>query len=373
MHSACEALEREAYPLTFSFAAAGWLQSYLFGISKAIQDCGLDTSDVRFAGSSAGSLASAALCAKVDFDELQEYAVECSRVCRSSIPNAFRIREYVAEGIRRFAVNVFNEKPAVRHAMNEQLEVYMSVLPWCRAKVVDTFEHVDDLEEALLASCCITPLAGMPFQLRATGEWVVDGGLTAFQPRKGQPNVITISPLYFTSADIKPSVFVPAWWGLYPPDERRYRALYDLGFNDALLFLIRTNRVDKSFITKLRPKPVEEPRGWSAVALDVAAGVFFIFVMRPWALVLIYLEMIIVTCACLLIATLHDLLPQSLVKRADEALRTRRDAWIDTWHSLRNLISLRVLAHVLIGRRVPVNSSRLEKFSRLYRVFRPFL
>jgi hypothetical protein len=30
---------------------------------------------------------------------------------------------------------------------------------------------------------------------------------------------ITVSPLYFSQADIKPSRYVPAWWALLPPSD----------------------------------------------------------------------------------------------------------------------------------------------------------
>jgi hypothetical protein len=345
--------------LTFSFAAAGWLQTYHFGVAKALQDVGLVVEDVRFCGSSAGSLAAAALVTKCDMDQLREYAVACSIDCRSSLTNAFKIRKYVRKGIEVFAVDRFRSDISLRRALSQQLEVYVSVLPWCRKKVLHCFHAVEDLEEALVASCCLTPLAGMPFPLRRTGEIVCDGGMTAFQPRKGEHNVITVSALYFNSADIRPTTFVPAWWGLYPPREKDYRELYDHGYNDAVSFLVRTRRIDAGHLKRLKPLPPQPELTALSLVIDLVAGIVFMLFLRPCALFLIYAEMFLSTAFLFLKALVWF---------------TRHPAsWRDVYHGLRNVVSARVLLHVLLGSHVPVDHQRLEESSRLYRVLQPIL
>lgn len=347
-----------AHPrLTFSFAAAGWLQTYHFGVAKALQDVGLVTANVRFCGSSAGSLAAAALVTQCDMDDLCEYAVRCSIDCRSSLLNAFQIRKYVRRGIEVFAVDKFRSDPSLRRALSAQLEVYVSVLPWCRQKVMHCFSVVEDLEEALVASCCLTPLAGMPFPLRRTGEIVCDGGLTAYQPRKGEHNVIAVSALYFNSAHIRPTTFVPAWWGLYPPGEKAYRALYDLGYNDAIAFLVKAKHIEPSHLQRMKPTPPPPALTPFVLVVDAVAGLFFMICLRPCALFFIYAELFLST-AYLFVKAL---------------LLFTRQPWRDVYHGIRNVVSLRVLLHVLLGSHVPVNYQRLEKSSRLYRVLQPLL
>ena len=345
--------------LTFSFAAAGWLQTYHFGVGKALQDVGLDAADVRFCGSSAGSLAAAALVTRCDFDALRDYAVECSIECRSKFVKAFQIRRYVTKGIEIFAVDKFRSDPSLKRALSQQLEVYVSVLPWCRKKVMNVFHVVEDLEEALVASCCLTPLAGLPFPLRRTGEFVCDGGLTAFQPRKGEHNVITVSALYFNSASIRPRTFVPGWWGLYPPSEKLYRELYDHGYNDAITYLVRERHIDPVHLRRLKPLATQPQRTIVALGLDLVAGALFMLVLRPCALVFIYLEMFLSTVYLFL--------------RALVLVTRHPSSWHDLYHSWRNVVSARVLLHVLLGSHVPVNYGRLERFSRLYRVLQPIL
>ena len=52
---------------------------------------------------------------------------------------------------------------------------------------------IDDAVEALRASCCLVPFVGLPFRLKGSGEWVIDGGFCAFQPRDGEPGVVTVA------------------------------------------------------------------------------------------------------------------------------------------------------------------------------------
>ena len=456
---------------TFSFAAAGWMQMYHFGVGKALQDCQVGGASgghpldplsppvtVKFAGTSAGALASLALACGVDFDELADYAVSCSNHCRDRpLPRAFMLRGYVNEGVVRFANAVlktpapsaastpanasaaaarppstFGEgtdderassddgevqlavPPEMTAMLQHRLEVYATVLPWLKAKRFTVFESLPQLQEALLASCCIAPLAGLPFRLRyhngakpgkngqhppASGPWVVDGGLTAFQPRKGERGVVTVSPIYFDSADIKPSCFIPVWWGLFPPNESQYRALYDLGYKDAVDYFVRKRLVEPSKLgdVQLRQKQRMDngtdgfvrrlpKRSLANVAWDVAAFFTFLFVLRPFSLLLVYTEMALVTVATLLLALLYDVTPAGFSERflpvvsylagsrsAKRRHGTRLAAWMDVYYAARNLVSLRVPMHVLLGSKVPVNAQRLERYSRIYRVVRPIL
>jgi hypothetical protein len=81
------------------------------------------------------------------------------------------------------------------------------------------------------------------------------------------------------------------------------------------------------------------------------------------------------------VALLHDVLPASwlpaaLIIGTRTARRrdgTRGAAWVDVYAAVRNLISMRVPFHIIVGSRIPVNGKRLERYSRVYRALRPFL
>ena len=86
--------EKEFPPKSFSFAAAGWLKIYYWGVAKALQVHGL-ADNAQFIGSSAGSLASCGLVLGCDFDEIKE--VSCKKVeeCHGGFLPAFQLRTYV--------------------------------------------------------------------------------------------------------------------------------------------------------------------------------------------------------------------------------------------------------------------------------------
>jgi hypothetical protein len=494
----------EGHDVLFSFAAAGWLQMFHFGAAKALQDSGLAsmenltnpnaaTGKVRFAGSSAGSLASAALVVGTDMDALREYACACAIDCRSKLFGAFGIKQYIKRGVDLFATGVFKEATAKarerrrnaveeRQQLNrqarrrsraeviarrkfrenpeddgaavtdaitapadelpeeadstpetddadavardsgydsdnnrthsdmfdddeftvddgtggtldlaallqERLEVYATTLPFLGVKKFHEFADVEDLEEALTASCLMVPLAGMPFRVRRTGEFVMDGALVAIQPRAGEKGVVTISTIYFASADVKPSCFIPLWWILYPPSDEKYRALFVLGYNDCVDGLLRKRLISPAEFSRLRSRYPGDAasrvvqRGPFKFVKDAFAFFFFVLILRPVGLFLVYCEMLLVLLCGAVVALLHNILPnKSLFAATFMGTRTsrrrdgtRRAAWEDLYAAIRNFVSMRTPLHVLGGRRMPVNRRRLEKYSRVYRLLRPVL
>jgi predicted acylesterase/phospholipase RssA len=63
-------MEYNTETINYSFAAAGWLKQYYFGVAKCLQENGMHK-NARFVGSSAGSLVAVCLALDVDFDELR--------------------------------------------------------------------------------------------------------------------------------------------------------------------------------------------------------------------------------------------------------------------------------------------------------------
>lgn len=71
-------VEGEALPWrSVSFACGGWLQFYMFGVAKALQESGLDyPSKVTYCGCSAGALAAVGLALEGDFDSAVTFCKE---------------------------------------------------------------------------------------------------------------------------------------------------------------------------------------------------------------------------------------------------------------------------------------------------------
>lgn len=114
------------------------------------------------------------------------------------------------------------------------LHVAITNLPFFNAEKATEFQSQDDLKSCLLASASAWPFAAL---VHRRGIWCVDGGLSDFQPVVDE-DTITVSPFYFSDADIKPSRYVPLWWSFIPPrSEDTIDWLYSLGYEDCVTYL----------------------------------------------------------------------------------------------------------------------------------------
>lgn len=143
----------------------------------------------------------------------------CIPECRGTFLGPFRLAEYV-RGCLEDSAALENWQKA-----HNRLHVAVTSLPSCKSMRVSQFESKEDLITALLASAAAVPLAP---PVKCKGQWLIDGGIADFQPVLDDATV-TISPLYFSRADIKPSRYVPAWWAFLPPsNSATVDWLYDL-------------------------------------------------------------------------------------------------------------------------------------------------
>lgn len=170
-----------------------------------------------------------------------------------------------------------------------------------KSRRITTFESQHHLEQCLAASCCATPIAGLPFRLK--GEWVMDGGILDFQPVYDEKTV-TISPFYCTGADIKPSAYVPMWWALMPPAVRDVEWLFDLGYEDGLRWIAENGLSGGRDIIIPNKSADYVISGWSTTigrvigyrgcesrVLDALFIGLFVCLWRPLAFLCLYLEL----------------------------------------------------------------------------------
>lgn len=213
---------------SLSFACGGWLQFYLFGVARALQASGL-TKGVKYCGCSAGALAAAGLVIEGDFDAAIKFCKDkCLPDAYAKYDGLFKLSSYVTDCIEvTLAPKYFDIPPDV-------LQIATTKLPFFTAERVKVHPSYEELVKAILASCAAAPFAGLVYR---TGAWYIDGGLSEFQPIVDE-NTITVSPLYFSDCDIKPSRYVPLWWSFLPPrSEDTVDWLYTLGWNDCLEYL----------------------------------------------------------------------------------------------------------------------------------------
>jgi len=90
--------KKEFPPRSFSFSAAGWMKMYYWGVAKCLQVHGLAVSDdVKFIGSSAGSLASIGLALGQDFDKIKDETLKIVDKVHGKVISAFNLRKYILD------------------------------------------------------------------------------------------------------------------------------------------------------------------------------------------------------------------------------------------------------------------------------------
>lgn len=215
---------------SMGFCCGGWLQFYLFGVAKALQDANLDKG-VKYAGCSAGALAACGLVLEGDFDLAIKYCnEECLPLTYSRAHGLFCLAEYVTGCMENHLIHKFTPEKV----KGGVLQIAVTKLPFFTGERVVEHETQKDLMEALLASCAAFPLSSLT---KRKGAWYADGGFTDFQPIIDE-DTITVSPFYFSDADIRPSRYVPLWWSFMPPsDPTTVEWLYNLGWEDCMKYI----------------------------------------------------------------------------------------------------------------------------------------
>ena len=327
---------------SMSFSCGGWLQFYMFGVARALQAKGLDSpSTVKYCGCSAGALAAAGLAFEGDFDAAIDF---CKNVC---VPNAysklsglFCLDDYVSRCIDMQLEAAFKPIP------KDSLQIAVTKLPFFEAQRDVEFKTFQDLKLSLLSSAAAYPAAPVVYK---DGAWYIDGGLSDFQPII-DTETITVSPFYFSDCDIKPSRYVPFWWAALPPkSEHTIDWLYNLGYEDCLEYLRSVGLVpsmhrttSEKFLSNLADDgnkifrdenhpydirrrvsvhrllgydlcdvPAPGISGFLQVVFDSALLLFTVVVWKPFALLLIYAE-VILKIAYLIFATLLCDIAESL-------------------------------------------------------------
>ncbi|EEY69215.1 patatin-like phospholipase, putative [Phytophthora infestans T30-4] len=296
-HHASHAAPKPFKDMSFSFACGGYLKMYLFGVAKALQEFELEK-DARLIGCSAGALTATGLALRCNFDGIRDY------VLNHVIPGA-HVFPGGYFGARKFLLDTLNAEGKLHQYeklnVSQQLTVVYTSLSALSSRRLTTFESQQHLTDSLMASCCATPIAGMPFRLG--GEWVMDGGILDFQPVYDEKTV-TVSPLYCTGADIKPSVYVPIWWAMLPPRVQDVEWLFDLGYEDGLKWIVKnglTGNRKNVVIPNKSGKYASEwsttvgrvvgYRGFESRVLDALFVGLFVCLWRPLAFMCLYLEL----------------------------------------------------------------------------------
>eukprot|EP01023_Acetabularia_acetabulum_P010506 TRINITY_DN1477_c0_g2_i1.p1 TRINITY_DN1477_c0_g2~~TRINITY_DN1477_c0_g2_i1.p1 ORF type:complete len:386 (+),score=53.86 TRINITY_DN1477_c0_g2_i1:201-1358(+) len=227
--------------ITWAFSSSGWLYIYFLGVVKCLKTLKLQK-NIYAVGSSGGAAASSTIFLDVNEKKLLNYVFDCVEEARSSFRNVFRIRKYMVGACAGF----LHEGASGR--LQGNVEISVTKLGWLQNLRIKEFRNNDHVQEAILSSCCLVPLAGLPIWMDGVG-FVMDGafsdvnlfkawllGKCLFELSEGKES-ISVCPFYCSRANIKPSKYIPPWWAIYPPQPQQMQQLFDLGFHDALNYL----------------------------------------------------------------------------------------------------------------------------------------
>ena len=294
---------------SMSFACGGWLQYYMYGVARALQAAGYDSpSTVTYCGCSAGALTAVGLAIEGDFDGAVNFCKEtCVPQAWGHVKGLFKLGEYVSQCIDLLVI------PNYKPIKPGRLQLAVTKLPFFTAERVTEFSSKEDLKDALMASVAAYPAAPVVFR---HGRYYMDGGVTDFQPIV-DADTITVSPFYFSDCDIRPSRYVPLWWAFLPPKNTdTVDWLYALGFEDCMNYLEKRGlnghstkckshlgEIDRSSHPYDTPRRVSVHRvlgydlgnltcEYGAFALDFTLLLAFILLWKPFALFLIYIELL---------------------------------------------------------------------------------
>lgn len=341
-----------------------------------------------------------------DFDLAIEFCKkECIPNTYGTITGIISISDYVSSCIDKAIHPLYKDgiPPGI-------LQIAVTKLPFMIGERVISYDSFDDLKKCLLGSSAAFPLARLIYR---KGYWLIDGGITDFQPVVDS-DTLTVSPFYFSDADIKPSRYVPLWWALLPPNSPdTVDWLYSLGWEDAMTYFdsigipattpnlkSQMKKIDKSSHPYDIPKQVTIHRflgyDFSKIAnyyllfvLDFVLLMLFMFVFKPTALLLIYLELYInaiLYSFLLFVCGIYfsfsrkimrilqfGLFPNSLKAYEIYTSKIWNSHKSRVWESILCISSLSLfLRFVSIrpSKRLLKKHQRLEKISLFYRVFR---
>lgn len=231
-----------AWMVALCFDSSGWLYLYHFGVAKYLQQhCDLSSPDIKYFGSSAGSLVAAVLLLGIDIDEVVEQVLSHIECCQA---NPFHMIKAVEDTIEALT-------PDDAHLQcSNRLFISLTNLSWRNASAW-VFTSRTHLLQCLRASCHIPLIGGiLPYHIQShlddeevgqVSGYFYDGG---FSERVPDPEVllpglpsVRVSARGLLEADIRNDMELPWSWAVLPPDKPALMHLFHLGYQHAHDFM----------------------------------------------------------------------------------------------------------------------------------------
>lgn len=209
-----------------SFAGCGTLNFYQTGVAHALQQAGL-TDDVLYAGTSAGSGLAVLMASGIEAKKISDTTNELLAPFQGK--NLFKHPDILTSFIDSF-LDVFMQKETLLK-IGERVHISITTLRPFQNQLVNQFTDLDDLCQALRASCHVPSILFPSVSFR--GQQCIDGGFTKNSPKIGS-SCLRVSPFFFDPRmKINPRRLTPPWWALMIPKPKRTRQLFEQGAKDA--------------------------------------------------------------------------------------------------------------------------------------------
>ncbi|KAL2632363.1 hypothetical protein R1flu_017049 [Riccia fluitans] len=231
----------------FSFSAAGLLFPYHLGVCECLMEHGYLTENTPLAGSSAGALVCAVVASGLKMSDALLATKGLAKDCRDN-GTAFRLGAV----LRAYLETSLPEDAHLRSSGRIRVAV-TQVFRQPRGLLVDQFDSKEDLINALHTSCFIPGyLAPRPVTL-FRNRICVDGGITLFMPPTAAEKTIKVCAFSAAAWGIQGIEISPDYnpkesrasnrqllnWALEPAGDDILDGLYELGYEDALVWVKR--------------------------------------------------------------------------------------------------------------------------------------
>jgi hypothetical protein len=272
--------------ISFSFSASGWLFMYQLGVAECLQNHGICKNPyVHLSGASGGALTCSTMIYGCSMPNLRDHIKAAAKRVHRDSKQAWNLRRFVVDACCELDIKDGSYKhPAFSEGRVQicfsETELLKRGYPLCvltgqvRQNRAHSFEDTGDVVVALLASSTMG-ISGMPFTMtNAEGKKVkvADSAFTSFLPAVDKFSV-KVKPfsdglgIFGGKSELMTSELVPSVFGLYPAPLHDQDHLYELGFQDAEMWvedyldrtIRRINAAPKEKAPKHRDVPDKPP------------------------------------------------------------------------------------------------------------------
>jgi len=251
--------------LVFSFDSSGWLFLYHWGVAAWLEDhFGVRESDdsmpISMSGSSGGALVAVGIASRIRIRDMVEFIIKSAK----DIP--FRRKPWIASKFVETTIDKFFTQECFER-INNNVRILMTKVrskpPFFAAEAATKFNSLAHAKLLLRASSHIPVFFGvLPFYVKEQKGYYYDGLMwpSMVAPwrywNKESDHIVKVSVYAAaTTAQIRPTTWMPPLWCIFPPSPNILWGLFWAGYKDAEQFYKVSPRRGGGFGCGVRSTP----------------------------------------------------------------------------------------------------------------------